>query len=106
MILRTPQEIVNHLNEKRQSLLKQILAKISAELEKSFVGKPIDIWIYESIYTIEAISLALTTKLAEQGWCFKVGESISSRQDGECVKLTISPIGSIDLPEDADKDRH
>lgn len=108
--MRTPQEIINNLTEKRQSLINKVLAQISSELERSFSGQPLDIWLYdESDSQLKQIEKVLKVKLRKSGWSLVIHPSESDYRNGSSTKLTIAAIPTAGCAKESisyDDDEH
>ena len=96
MELRTPQEIINNLTDKRQLLLDKTLETIARQLEKSFNGLALEVYIDEPLSMLLAIEKPIRKTLANKGWHLAIGRCTST-PDGYATTLTISAINQASV---------
>lgn len=101
MKLRTPQEIINNLTDKRQFLLSKILETIACELEESFNGSALEIYIDEPLSILLAIKKQLKQAVADKGWCLTIGKCTST-PDGYVTTLILSAINQASVATSSD----
>ena len=90
MQLRTPEQILSDKNNKAEQLLNRLETEIAAELERKYIGEPLEIWVDGYMPSVRALIVSLQKRFRESGWEITLQRHIESQKDGDRVCFLLS----------------